>query len=223
MLWSCHTLWYDLAACCAEVLRCAEALLSTVLLSCCAVTLTTLSMLQSMLQILNLEGQLKGLHKAHEASKLNLTQAVEACNFATKKRRAAERQLAKLQVRSSSLTISKKCTSELQEALSCSAVARQWCSSANKRKRVLCHAYQSTCWSYCAYAHVIYRSCLPGRCFKSCTDTITVYLAVPVCLVCLSLSVSLCLSDGACVMRLSRRHHRKVAVLSQRAAPWATA
>ncbi len=51
------------------------------------------------MQILTLEGQLKALHKAHEGSKLNLTQAIEACNFATKKRRAAERQLAKLQVR----------------------------------------------------------------------------------------------------------------------------
>ncbi|KAL0027070.1 hypothetical protein WJX79_003191 [Trebouxia sp. C0005] len=48
-------------------------------------------------KILTLEGQLKALHKAHEGSKLNLTQAIEACNFATKKRRAAERQLAKLQ------------------------------------------------------------------------------------------------------------------------------
>ena len=47
---------------------------------------------------MNLEGQLKAVHKAHEGSKLNLTQAIEACNFATKKRRAAERQLAKLQV-----------------------------------------------------------------------------------------------------------------------------
>ncbi len=51
-----------------------------------------------MVQVLNLDGQLKALHKAHEGSKLNLTQAIEACNFATKKRRAAERQLAKLQV-----------------------------------------------------------------------------------------------------------------------------
>jgi hypothetical protein len=50
------------------------------------------------MQMLMLEGQLKALHKAHEGSKLNLTQAIEACNFATKKRRAAERQLAKLQV-----------------------------------------------------------------------------------------------------------------------------
>ena len=50
------------------------------------------------MQTLTLEGQLKALHKAHEGSKLNLTQAIEACNFATKKRRAAERQLAKLQV-----------------------------------------------------------------------------------------------------------------------------
>ena len=57
-----------------------------------------------LLQVLNLEGQLKALHKAHEGSKLNLTQAIEACNFATKKRRAAERQLTKLQVPSSSLT-----------------------------------------------------------------------------------------------------------------------
>lgn len=52
-------------------------------------------------QVLNLESQLKALHKAHEGSKLNLTQAIEACNFATKKRRAAERQLAKLQVKAS--------------------------------------------------------------------------------------------------------------------------
>jgi len=50
------------------------------------------------MQSLTLESQLKALHKAHEGSKLNLTQAIEACNFATKKRRAAERQLAKLQV-----------------------------------------------------------------------------------------------------------------------------
>ena len=50
------------------------------------------------MQMLSLESQLKALHKAHEGSKLNLTQAIEACNFATKKRRAAERQLAKLQV-----------------------------------------------------------------------------------------------------------------------------
>lgn len=64
------------------------------------------------MQILNLEGQLKALHKAHESSKLNLTQAIEACNFATKKRRAAERQLAKLQVSTTSLTaISPKCAS----------------------------------------------------------------------------------------------------------------
>ncbi|DBB03075.1 TPA: hypothetical protein ACH3X1_013390 [Trebouxia sp. C0004] len=48
-------------------------------------------------KILTLEGELKALHKVHEGSKLNLTQAIEACNFATKKRRAAERQLAKLQ------------------------------------------------------------------------------------------------------------------------------
>ena len=59
----------------------------------------------TMLQVLNLEGQLKTLHKAHEGGKLNLTQAIEACNFATKKRRAAERQLAKLQVQLSSLTV----------------------------------------------------------------------------------------------------------------------
>lgn len=57
----------------------------------------------TMLQVLHLEGQLKALHKAHEGSKLNLTQAIEACNFATKKRRAAERQLAKLQVLNASL------------------------------------------------------------------------------------------------------------------------
>ena len=62
-----------------------------------------------LLQVLNLEGQLKALHKAHEGSKLNLTQAIEACNFATKKRRAAERQLAKLQVPMSSLTLVDEC------------------------------------------------------------------------------------------------------------------
>lgn len=65
-----------------------------------------------LLQVLNLEGQLKALHKAHEGSKLNLTQAIEACNFATKKRRAAERQLTKLQVPSSSLTVLDKCAFE---------------------------------------------------------------------------------------------------------------
>lgn len=63
------------------------------------------------MQVLNLEGQLKALHKAHEGSKLNLTQAIEACNFATKKRRAAERQLAKLQVSITSLSLSRKCDS----------------------------------------------------------------------------------------------------------------
>lgn len=49
-------------------------------------------------QVASLEGQLKAVHKAFEGTKLNLNQAIEACNFATKKRRAAERQLAKLQV-----------------------------------------------------------------------------------------------------------------------------
>lgn len=63
------------------------------------------------MQVLNLEGQLKALHKAHEGSKLNLAQAIEACNFATKKRRAAERQLAKLQVSITSLSLSRKCDS----------------------------------------------------------------------------------------------------------------
>ena len=74
-----------------------------------------------MLQILNLEGQLKTLHKAHEGSKLNLTQAIEACNFATKKRRAAERQLAKLQVPLSSLTLLDKCAPSVLIWLSDSA------------------------------------------------------------------------------------------------------
>lgn len=50
------------------------------------------------LQAVNLETQLKQTQKMFESSKLSLTQAIEACNFATKKRRAAERQLAKLQV-----------------------------------------------------------------------------------------------------------------------------
>lgn len=74
-----------------------------------------------MLQILNLEGQLRTLHKAHEGSKLNLTQAIEACNFATKKRRAAERQLAKLQVLSSRLTVLGMCSSSVLIWLSDSA------------------------------------------------------------------------------------------------------
>lgn len=55
-------------------------------------------MLCAKVQAANLEAQLKQTQKMFESSKLNLTQAVEACNFATKKRRAAERQLAKLQV-----------------------------------------------------------------------------------------------------------------------------
>ena len=69
-------------------------------MSCEATNLCScLSVLMSVcMQMLTLESQLKALHKAHEGSKLNLTQAIEACNFATKKRRAAERQLAKLQV-----------------------------------------------------------------------------------------------------------------------------
>ena len=57
------------------------------------------------LQVLNLESQMKAVQKAHEGTKLNLTQAIEACNFATKKRRAAERKLAKLEVR-----LSARCT-----------------------------------------------------------------------------------------------------------------
>ena len=84
--------------------------------ACCAMTLLHYGRQHiepaptAMLQILNLEGQLKTLHKAHEGSKLNLTQAIEACNFATKKRRAAERQLAKLQVSLSNLTRPDICT-----------------------------------------------------------------------------------------------------------------